>query len=117
MVAVVAVSVSIAMLGCVDGEKVAGGIPRIDPKKEKGLVSPDTDVSVTITVKNQTKSAVSMHWLDEAAGGRVHYKDIPAGKEVTQDTYQGHYWIILDKGGKALGIYETPGKDGVILVK
>ena len=114
MVAVLAVSMSMAMTGCADA---TGGIPRIDPKKEKDLVSPDTDVLVTITVRNQTKSEVSMHWLDETAGDRVHYKDIPAGKEVTQETYQGHYWIILDKGGKALGIYETPGKDGVILVK
>ncbi len=80
-------------------------------------MSPDTEVMVTITVRKQTKSEVSMHWLEETAGDRVHYKDIPAGKEVTQETYQGHYWIILDKGGKALGIYETPGKDGVILVK
>lgn len=111
MVAVLSVSMSIAMLGCVSG------IPRIDPKKEKDLVSPDTDLLVTLTIKNQTKSEVSLHWLDETAGDRVPYKDIAAGKEVTQESYQGHYWIILDKDGKALGIYETPDKDGVILVK
>ena len=119
------VSLSIVMVGCVDvdkagtsGAKVAGNIiPRIDPKKEKDLVSPDTDVAVTITVKNQTKSPVTMHWLDETAGDRVHYKDIAAGAEVVQETFQGHYWIILDKGGKALGIYETPAKDAIILIK
>ncbi len=117
-------SLSIMMVGCVDGGKAGNGspkignlIPRIDPKKEKDLVSPDTDVAVTITVKNQTKAPVTMHWLDETAGDRVHYKDIKAGGEVVQETFQGHYWIILDKGGKALGIYETPAKDAVILIK
>ena len=117
MIAGLAVSMSIAMLGCVDGDKVAGGIPRIDPKKENDLVSPDTDVLVTITVKNQTKSEVSMHWLDDTSGDRVHYKDIPAGGEVAQEAFQGHYWIIMDKGGKAIGIYETPDEDGVIVIK
>ncbi|MDP6543255.1 MAG: hypothetical protein QGH60_04640 [Phycisphaerae bacterium] len=120
------VSLSIVMVGCVDGGKAGNGssvkaadntIPRIDPKKEKDLVSPDTDVAVTITVKNQTKSPVSMHWLNETAGDRVHYHDIKAGAEILQETFQGHYWIILDKGGKALGIYETPAKDAILLIK
>ena len=63
------------------------------------------------------KSAVTLEWLDEASGGRVHYKDVPAGEEVYQGTWQGHYWIVVNKKGKALGIYETPDKDGVIIVK
>jgi len=117
-------SLSIVMAGCENGEIAGGGpkikgniLPRIDPKKEKDLVSPDTDITVVLTVKNLTKGPVTMHWLDETAGDRVFYKDIKAGGEVVQETFQGHYWIILDKGGKALGIYETPAKDGIIVVK
>ncbi len=106
------VSLSIAMVGC-----DPAGMTRIEPSKEKGLVSLDTDVSVSITVRNQTKSAISLHWLDEGAGDRVHYKDIEAGAEVVQETWKDHYWIILDKGGKALGIYKTTDKDGVIVIK
>jgi len=120
------VSLSIAMVGCdsppVDtgggGAKVTENIlPRIDPSKEKGIVAPGTDVAVSVTVRNQTKSAISMHWLEESTNERIHYHDITAGAEVSQDTWEGHYWLILDKGGKALGIYETPGKDGVIVIK
>jgi len=104
------------MVGC--AETVPGNrIARISPAKEKDLVSPDTDVLVSITVINKTKSPISLHWLDETAGDRVHYKDIQAGAEVIQETFQGHYWIVLDKQDKPLGIYETPGKDGVILIK
>ncbi len=116
-VVTVLAALSIGMVGCVTGGQAGNTIPRIDPKKEKDLVSPDTDVLVSITIKNQTKSAISLHWLDETAGDRVFYKDIMAGAEVVQETYQGHYWIILDKKSKALGIYETPGKDGVIVIK
>ncbi|MDP6544445.1 MAG: hypothetical protein QGH60_10675 [Phycisphaerae bacterium] len=123
------VSMSIAMLGCETGGPVntsstAGAkkpaeniLPRIDPKKEKSLVSPDGDFGVTLTVKNKTKSTVTLHWLDETDGSRVYYKEIQAGGEVMQGTYEGHYWIILDKAEKALGIYKTPGDDGVILIK
>jgi hypothetical protein len=92
-------------------------LPRIDPKKEKGLVSTDTQTSVVLTVRNKTKSPVTLHWLDETDGARVYYKDVPAAGEVTQDTFEDHYWIILDKADKPLGIYKLSDKDGVIVVK
>ena len=129
MAVALSVSVSIAMVGCVDGDQAgkissAGAVkpgenilPRIDPKKEKGIVAPGADVEVSITVRNQTKSKISMHWLEESTNDRVHYHDIKGGAEVKQGTWEGHYWLILDKDGKALGIYETPGKDGVIVIK
>ena len=128
----VALSVSLAMatVGCENGDQgpktssTAGVkktgenlLPRIDPKKEKGLKSVDTDVAVSITVRNQTQSAIALHWLDEGAGDRVHYRDIKAGAEAVQQTWKDHYWIIVDKDGKALGIYKTSDKDGVILIK
>jgi len=80
-------------------------------------VSPDTDVLVTITVRNQTRSAISLYWLDETEGDRVHYGNIKAGAERVQGTWKDHYWIILDKDGKALGIYKTSDKNGVIVIK
>jgi len=119
----VLVSLSIVMAGCESpgintgakpGENV---LPRIDPKKEDGLVAPGTDIQATVTVRNLTGSKVSMHWLEESTGDRIHYHDVPAGKEVAQGSWEGHFWIILDKDGKALGIYEVPDKDGVILIK
>jgi len=123
------VSLSIAMLGCETGGPVktsstAGAkepaeniLPRIDPKKEKGLVSPDGGFSVILTVRNKTKSTVTMHWLDETDGSRVFCKTIPAGGEIIQGTYKGHYWLILDKNKKPIGIYKTPDENGVIVIK
>jgi len=93
------VSMSIAVVGCDPSTEVKTGttkvtkenvLPRIDPKKEKDFVSTDTDVAVSITVRNKTKSAITLHWLDEMAGDRVHYKDIAAGAEVVQETFQDH---------------------------
>jgi hypothetical protein len=96
------------------GENV---LPRIDPKKEKGIVKEGSDVSVELTVRNQTSGEVSLYWLDENTNERVHYHDINAGEELAQGTFEGHYWIILNKDKKALGLYEVLDKDGVIVVK
>ncbi len=131
MAVVLSMSLLIAIVGCATGDQAVktsstGGaakkpaeniLPRIDPKKEKGLVSPDTDLSVMLTVRNKTKSTISLHWLDETDGSRVQYKVIVADGEVLQGTYEGHYWIVLDKNEKPLGIYKTPDRDGVILIK
>jgi hypothetical protein len=92
-------------------------LPRINPEKEGKVKSKGTPVAVSITVRNLTKSEISLHWLDEDAGDRAHYKDIKAGGEVLQGTFQGHYWIVLDKNDKPLGIYKVPDKDGVIAVE
>lgn len=92
-------------------------LPRIDPSKEKGLVSTDTQIAVELTVRNKTKSEVTLHWLDETDGARIYYKDIPAGEEIFQGTFESHYWIILDKAEKPLGIYKATDEDGVIVIK
>ena len=92
-------------------------LPCIDPKKEKGLKSTDTQVAVELTIRNKTKSEVTTHWLDETDGARIYYHDIPAGGEITQGTFQDHYWIILDKAEKPIGIYKATDEDAVIIVK
>ena len=130
MAVTLSVSLSTAIVGCIfnddapdtssptsvgkPGENV---LPCIDPKREGAVVSLDTDVAVSLTVRNETKSVISLYWLDEGAGDRVHYKNIKAGAEVVQATWKDHYWIVLDKDGKALGIYKTTDKAGVIVIK
>ena len=91
-------------------------LARIDPGKEKDLHSPEDTERVTLMIKNTLDSAISIYWLDYH-GTRVHYHDIEAGKEIDRSTFPGHYWIIVDSNDKALGIYETPDRDGVIKVK
>ena len=91
-------------------------LPRIDPAKEKGLESPEDSIEVVLRIRNTRKSAVSFYWIDYV-GDRVYYMDIAAGREARQITFPGHYWVVVDSDGKALGIYETLDKDGVILIK
>jgi hypothetical protein len=119
-------SISIVIPGCSDQKpdaapaaKVPGEniIPSMDLKKEKGLVSPDSKINIMITVRNKTKDAVSMFWLDETDGQRSFYYDVAPGTERNQHSYDGHYWIIADKNDKALGLYKMPKKDCIIIVK
>jgi hypothetical protein len=112
-------ALAVVQAGCVTvpGKAAGGCIPRIDPGKEGQLKSPPDKLAVTITVKNQTASEVSVYWLDYE-GKRKHYSNVAAGKEVKQGTYEGHHWIIVDKAGnKPLGIYTTPNADAAIVVK
>ena len=130
MAVALSVSLSIATVGCATDDQgpktssTAGlGKPgenvlsRIDPKKEGSVVSLNTNVAVSLTIRNQTKTAITVHWLDETAGDRVHYKNVKAGAEAVQQTWKDHYWIVSDKDGKALGIYKTTDKDGVIVIE
>ena len=119
-------SISIVIAGCSDqtpdaspAAKVTGEniIPSMDLKKEKGLVSQDSKIDITITIRNKTKGIVIMYWLDEFDGQRSYYHDIAPGAELEQHTYDGHYWIIADKKEKALGLYKMPKDDGIIIVK
>lgn len=129
MAVTLSVFVSIAAVGCGTGDKAGKSataslgkpgenvLPCIDPKKEGSVVSLDTVEVVAMTVRNETKSAISLHWLDEGAGDRVYYKDVEPGAEVIQDTFKDHCWIVVDKGGKALGIYKTGDKDCVVVIR
>ena len=107
---VLAVSLTISVP---DG--MADEVRRIDPAGEKGLASPGDDNEVVLAIKNTRESAISIYWIDYD-GDRVHYNDLEAGAEFEQITFGGHYWIVLDSDGKALGIYQTPGKDATITV-
>jgi hypothetical protein len=112
-------ALAVVQAGCVtipDRPRCAG-IPRIDPGRERYLRSPDDKLAVTITIKNKRAADVSVNWLDYE-GKRKHYSNVGAGKEVRQGTFEGHYWLILDKDSKkALGIYRTPNRDAAIVVK
>lgn len=114
MVMALAVTLAVSLIGV--PSSMADEVERIDPSKEKDLHSPEDTERVTLTIKNTLDSGISIYWLDYH-GTRVHYHDIEAGKEIDRSTFPGHYWVIVDSNDKALGIYETPNRDGVIKVK
>ena len=92
------------------------GLRRIDPSKEKGLKSPGDEKEVVLTIENRRKSAITTYWIDYD-GDRVRYQDVAAGEDAEQITFEGHYWVMVDGDGKALGIYVALDKDGVILIR
>ena len=92
-------------------------IARIDPAKEKTLKSPEDTDEVTISIRNETDASLKMYWIDNDGERKLYAGNIRAGKTIKQVTFPGHYWVITDKDDKALGIYKTPGKDGLIVVK
>ena len=108
---VLAVSLTISVPECMADE-----VRRIDPAKEKGLTSPEDELEVVLAIKNMRATAISTYWIDYD-GNRVQYQNVKAGQEAEQITFEGHYWVIVNSDGKALGIYVALDKDGVILVK
>ena len=117
MALVLLATLAIVQVGCaMSPEKAAeGSIARIDPSKEGELKSPQDDVAVSITVRNNRQSVIQLHWLDYDSK-RVQYARIKAGAEIVQRTYEGHYWIVLGEDEKPLGIYKTPGEDAAIVI-
>ncbi|MFP6612401.1 MAG: hypothetical protein VB835_08850 [Pirellulales bacterium] len=90
---------------------------RIDPKREKDITSPGGNgIEVMLSIKNNSEGPVKLYWIDRT-GGRVPYKDIKAGDEIKQRSFESHCWIIVDKDSKALGIYRATYQSGRILVQ
>jgi hypothetical protein len=115
MVMTLVVTLAVSLIGV--PSSMADEVERIDPSKEKELQSPDEDTErVTLTIKNTLDSTISIYWLDYE-GGREYYHDIEPGKELDRSTFPGHYWVIVDSGDKALGIYKTPDEAATITVK
>jgi arylsulfatase A-like enzyme len=91
-------------------------LARIDPAEEGNLRSGANGHEVQLTFQNRRKADVSVYWID-TSGGRVKYKEIAAGGQAEQRTYDGHYWLVLDDKGKALGMYKALNQDGVIRIQ
>ena len=62
--------------------------------------------STEVTFVNQTSQDVELYWLDEQ-GDRHSYGRVRAGAERVQHSYLGHVWLITDRVGTALGVWEV----------
>jgi hypothetical protein len=88
----------------------------IDPAKEKNIRSGGNGLAVQLTFRNQSKTKVVVYWIN-TSGERVQYKEIKPGGQVLQGTYSGHYWLVVDPAGKALGMYKPANQDGLIIIR
>ena len=53
-----------------------------------------------------TDGEVSLFWLT-TEGERTPYGTIKPGERHAQHTYAGHVWLVLDKAGRSLGVFEA----------
>ena len=100
-------------------QKLASVLPNADAVEleplacslEGSLVSAG-GAPTTIFFDNQTNEQRNVYWLN-FAGQRVFYATLRPGLSHTQQAYAGNVWMITDKGGHCLSMYEAiaaPGK-------
>jgi dipeptidyl aminopeptidase/acylaminoacyl peptidase len=68
-----------------------------------------------ITFANHTDGAVEIFWID-TEGNRTHYDTLNPGGEWEQQTYAGHVWLVTDRTGKSLGVYEAAARGGRVVI-
>jgi hypothetical protein len=73
-------------------------------------------LAVQLTFRNQRKTKVVVYWIN-TSGDRVQYKETDPSGQALQGTYSGHYWLVVDPAGKALGMYKPDYQDGLIIIR
>jgi plastocyanin len=67
-----------------------------------------------INFVNKSSGDVKLYWLDYS-GKQVYYATIPAGRNVVQQTFDTHAWVVLDSTGKCIGYVVAPRAEYDIL--
>ncbi len=65
-----------------------------------------TGDETSITFVNQTRDDAEVFWLD-AEGERRSYGRLRPGQERSQHTFEGHAWLVTDKLGNTLAVFEA----------
>lgn len=65
-----------------------------------------TGDETSITFVNQTRDDAELFWLDPE-GQRRSYGRLRPGQERSQHTFEGHAWLVTDKLGNTLAVFEA----------
>jgi dipeptidyl-peptidase 4 len=65
---------------------------------------------------NRTQGDVDLYWLD-SEGERKGYGRVGAGGERRQHTFAGHVWLVTDRAGTVLGVFEATEEPGRALIE
>ena len=94
---------------------------REEAREEKALPSRRTDrvprasrrtgEETELVFVNRTQSDVELFWLD-SEGERKGYGRVGAGTERRQHTFAGHVWLVTDRTGTVLGVFEATEEPG-----
>jgi dipeptidyl aminopeptidase/acylaminoacyl peptidase len=81
----------------------AGRIPH--PSRATG---PETE----ITLLNRLDRDVDVFWIDPD-GKRVPYGSLRPGERHVQHTFAGHVWLVTDRGGNVIAVFEAEARHGL----
>jgi dipeptidyl-peptidase 4 len=65
---------------------------------------------------NRTGADVELFWLD-SEGGRKGYGRVGTGAERRQHTFAGHVWLVTDRAGTVLGVFEATEESGRAVIE
>lgn len=87
---------------------VEGAEETLKPKRGDRIPrrSRQTGEEVEITFVNATRDDIELFWLD-TEGERRTYGRVRAGQERQQHTFAGHVWLVTDRVGTTLGVFEA----------
>ncbi len=77
-------------------------LPVEDAPRASTRTGPETE----LVFVNQSAGEVELFWLD-SSGQRRSYGKLAAGEERRQHTYAGHVWLVADRDGKTLALFQA----------
>jgi eukaryotic-like serine/threonine-protein kinase len=92
----------------------AQGLTKDSCSVEGTVRSAPSKRGVTLDIINYSAYSVEEIWLS-FTGGRVLYSTIPPGREVSQPTYVGHFWLMANRSGQCASIYRVDGPSNLII--
>lgn len=104
-------------LGSYELRQVADGAPSSASLPAAGTPRPSrgTGAETEITFVNQTAAEVEVFWMD-LEGQKRRYATLKPAERWAQHTYAGHVWLVADKAGKVLGVFEATAQRSTALV-
>jgi len=76
------------------------------PRETSPRASRRTGNETSMLFINRTKADADLFWLDPD-GERRPYGTIRAGEQHSQHTFAGHVWLVADRAGQTLGVFEA----------
>lgn len=72
--------------------------------------------SIKLRIENETAGRISYFWIG-FDGKRRHYGTIDPGRDINQQTYGGHLWVITDENGSDHLWFAAPEEDALALIE
>ena len=76
------------------------------PVQQRPHPSRRTGKETAVTFVNRTAGEVDLIWID-SDGQRKPYGKVRPGEQFRQHTYTGHVWLVVDRQGRRLAVFEA----------